>query len=57
MCNLEGNLYAVLCTKTDSADRVKEDKTDGACGVREKDGNCKQNFSYKPIEKELTCRT
>jgi hypothetical protein len=36
MCNVEGNLYAVLCTKTDSADRVKEDKTDGAVAfVRE----------------------
>ena len=54
MYNVEGNLYVVLCTKSYTVARVKEDKAGGACGIRERDGNCKQNFSYKPIKKELT---
>jgi hypothetical protein len=54
MCNVEGNFCVVLCTKSYSVDRVKEDKADGTCGIRERGGNCKQNFSYKPIKKELT---
>lgn len=35
MCSVEGSSYVVLCIKTYSADRVKEDKADGACGIRE----------------------
>jgi hypothetical protein len=54
MYNVDGNLYVVLCTKSYSVDGVKEGKADGTYGIRERDGNCKQNFSYKSIKKELT---
>jgi hypothetical protein len=54
MYNVDGNLYVVLCTKSSSVVRIKEDKADGACCIRERGGNCKQNFSYRHIKKELT---